>query len=260
MNRLGEYINYLITARGRHGIHSPFVYDFVDKCLTTKLDKNFHMQRTIQVAKWKKDLRVIHKKDFGAGSRRMQTERTIRDLYRMSSSKGRYLELLYQLAAFYRPSAILELGTNIGVGAFAFRHGNPAAAVDTMEGCLATQAVAMELFPDDPKVRFLSGLFQTVIPTLDRTYDLIYIDGHHDGPALLRYLSMLEPFSHDETIFVLDDIRWSSDMLAAWKKIVASEQFHVTLDLYKVGIVVPRKHQQKEHFTIRLPRSWKGLI
>ena len=32
MNRIIEIIKYTWKAKGRHGIHSPFVYDLIDKC------------------------------------------------------------------------------------------------------------------------------------------------------------------------------------------------------------------------------------
>ena len=32
-NQFIEYIKYRLKARNRHGIHSPFVYELIDKCL-----------------------------------------------------------------------------------------------------------------------------------------------------------------------------------------------------------------------------------
>lgn len=260
MNRIGTYINYLIKAKGRHGIHSPFVYDFVDKCLTTKMDKNFELELKNHISAWKNDARTIHKHDLGAGSRKMKTERKVSDLFRYSSTKGRYLTLLYQLSAFYRPTSILELGTNLGLGTLALKAGHVETIIDTLEGCPETQQLAKEKFQQEKDIHFLLGDFETIIPTLNRKYDLIFVDGHHDGKALIHYMSILQKYAHDETIFLLDDIRWNDDMFQAWKKLAQSEQFHVSLDLYKMGILVPRKHQQKEHFQIKLSQSWKGLI
>ncbi len=40
MNRFFEIIKYSWKAKGRHGIHSPFVYDLVDKCFQLAISKN----------------------------------------------------------------------------------------------------------------------------------------------------------------------------------------------------------------------------
>lgn len=40
MNRFFEIIKYSWKAKGRHGIHSPFVYDLVDNCFQLALSKN----------------------------------------------------------------------------------------------------------------------------------------------------------------------------------------------------------------------------
>lgn len=39
MNRFFEIIKYTWKAKGRHGIHSPFVYDLVDTCFTQVVSK-----------------------------------------------------------------------------------------------------------------------------------------------------------------------------------------------------------------------------
>jgi hypothetical protein len=73
-------------------------------------------------------------------------------------------------------------------------------------------------------------------------------------------LNLLSKNSHDETIFILDDIRWSASMLAAWKDIINDENYHLSLDLFKFGIVIKRHHQQKQHFTVRLSKVIKSLV
>lgn len=86
------------------------------------------------------------------------------------------------------------------------------------------------------------------------SYDLVFIDGHHDGKATLEYLERLQPHTHNETLFVLDDIRWSDDMWQAWQTIVEDDRFHVTIDIGRMGLAWKRSQQTKEHFTLR-PRT-----
>jgi hypothetical protein len=56
---------------------------------------------------------------------------------------------------------------------------------------------------------------------------------------------------HDSTIILIDDIRWSKDMFDAWNKIIKMEQYHLSLDLFKFGIILKKHSKEKEHFIIR---------
>jgi hypothetical protein len=37
MNLIREYIKYKLSNKGKHDIHSPFVYNFVTKCLKEEI-------------------------------------------------------------------------------------------------------------------------------------------------------------------------------------------------------------------------------
>lgn len=157
--------------------------------------------------------------------------------------------------AHYRLSSALELGTSLGVGTTCMATGNPEAIVTTIEGCPNTHAEANAAFEAMglTSIESIQSTFNEAIPTLgDRTFDLVFIDGHHDGDALLSYLKQLRPHAHDDTFFILDDIRWSTSMKHAWEQIVADPEFHVSIDLFRMGIVLLRPQQEKEHFVIRL--------
>ena len=57
---------------------------------------------------------------------------------------------------------------------------------------------------------------------------------------------------HNDTMIILDDIRWSSSMINAWKEITSSIDYHVSIDLFRMGIILPRKQQIKQHFVLKL--------
>jgi predicted O-methyltransferase YrrM len=255
VNIVFEYIKYRWNAKGRHGTHSPFIYDLVDKCFKVEIDADFKELRRDVFQKLSNDNSSFKVKDYGAGSRKFSDERTVKGLFKTSSSRGKYGDLLYRLCAYYKPVSILEFGTSIGIGSIHMHSGNREAEITTVEGCPETYQKALKTF-ELARAQNISAINSTFDEFLKnyqgKPFDLIFIDGHHDGQALLSYLNALKPFSHNDTILILDDIRWSESMFKAWKQIVASLDLHVTIDLFRMGMVVPRKQQVKEHFVLKV--------
>jgi predicted O-methyltransferase YrrM len=249
-----EYIKYLWKAKGRHGVHSPFVYNFLDTCL--KIPKQPNLIAALETLKHQliHEDRTIHVTDLGAGSKKLSTKRSVKKMYQTSSSKGKYGDLLFKIAAHYSPKNMLELGTSIGVGTLNLHYGNPSANLITVEGCPQTHQIALQHFAAIPtkNIQAIHAHFQDFLGNYSgNTFDLVFIDGHHDGEALLRYLDLLDPFTHNETLFLLDDIRWSNSMLKAWNTIQKDPSYAVSIDLFRMGIILKRKQQRKEHFTLR---------
>lgn len=254
MNILYEYFNYIIKAKGRHGTHSPFVYSFVNECLKTNMDNNFLLERKKLFNILKNDQRIIEISDFGAGSKRLSNKRKINKIFQYNSSKGKFGILLYKIVKHYQPSAILEMGTSLGVGTFQMAFANKNASIISIEACDSIHSIAKETLSNSTLKNFelIKSTFDNYFNNLkDQKFDLVYVDGHHNGTALLTYLKTLKKFTHNDTIFIIDDIRWSDDMFNAWKDIIKSNEYNLTMDLFRMGIVIPRKQQMKEHFIIR---------
>jgi predicted O-methyltransferase YrrM len=255
VNIVTEYIKYRWNAKKRHGIHSPYIYEFSDACLTLELPKEIIQQRNNLMNKIRRSSKVIHVTDLGAGSIKMDKIRSVKKILRYSSSKGKWGELLFKISAYYQPKQILEMGTSLGIGTLHLHKGATSAQLTTIEGCPETSS-AMRYFTGhylSEHVELIQSSFDTYIENLtNQTFDLIFIDGHHDGDALQRYIEQLLPFSHDNTFFLLDDIRWSDSMLNAWNRLKEDPNFHVTIDLFRMGIIVKRSSQEKEHFILKL--------
>lgn len=263
MHLIGEYIKYKLNSKGKHDIHSPFVFDFVTKCLKLELANSKKNKLKELKKSLSKDKRILEIKDFGAGSKKLGSKRSVRQIYKNATSKGIYAELLFQLVKHYDLKNVLELGTSLGVGSAYLAFGSENVNVISIDACSETQKIAHENFSKLGlnNINLINDNFSNFISNLNNEkFDLVFIDGHHDGFALKNYIALLEKHTNDETIFVLDDIRWNKDMLNAWNEVCDSEKFHLTLDLFRMGIVLKRTHQAKEHFVIKLKGVIKGMI
>ena len=253
MNIVFEYIKYKWNAKGRHGIHSPFVYDLVDKVFKISFS-SANLKILKQTFKsLEKNKKTITIKDFGAGSHKLGNKRSIQEIFRVSSSKGHYGKILFQLSNYFQPKQILEFGTSLGIGTLHFHLGNPDSLITTIEACPETLNFTKDFLQDKvSNVNFIESTFSDFLnQNSTEKYDLIFVDGHHDGKATIDYMQKLEKYSHNDTIFILDDIRWSDDMFEAWNILRNSEKYNVSIDLFRMGILIPRKQQVKEHFVLR---------
>jgi predicted O-methyltransferase YrrM len=199
---------------------------------------------------------LINISDLGAGSRvSTKGEKTVRDIARHSSSTAFRSRLLFRMAGYLNAMNILELGTNLGLGTQALALSSSEAEITTIEGCPELHAFAKEQLQAQGlrNVRFLQGTFADILPGLtEKQWDLVFIDGHHDKDATLKYANMLLDRVHEQSLVILDDINWSPGMQSAWQALKEHPKVTVTVDTFFWGLLFFRKGQAPEHFKIRL--------
>jgi predicted O-methyltransferase YrrM len=137
-------------------------------------------------------------------------------------------EVLYYLTKALRPQKVLEMGTCVGISGSYIT-----AALQfcewgrlwTIEGSPAVAALAQETFQLlglSDRVTCLVGPFYEVLELCLKEqgpFDLIFVDGHHDGKATVDYFRRLLPHLCPHAILVFDDIDWSKGMVQAWQEI-----------------------------------------
>lgn len=256
MHQIISYIKFLLKSTNQHGVHSPFVYDFVTKCLYDK--SNYDDYQLIE--NYRKQLlqskAILQISDFGAGSKTMNSNlRKVSKMVKTSSSSLKDTKLLFRISKYLGLNSTLELGTSLGVGTQALALGNPNNKVLTVEGCPETLEFAKSNF-QDLKLENITAIntdFKNAIDNLTRdTFDCIFFDGHHNKTATLEYFNLLKTKAHNDSIFIFDDIYWSKEMTEAWNRICADHAVTVSIDVFNFGFIFFRTEQPKQHFRIRL--------
>ena len=135
--------------------------------------------------------------------------------------------------------------------------GHPKAKITTLEGCPETACIAKENFQkfNLKNIHLEITEFSTYLKNLQPTNynpQLIYFDGNHSKEATLQYFELLLPTISNETVWIFDDIHWSTDMNEAWETIQKHPKVKVTIDTFQWGLVFFRSEQEKEHFVIRI--------
>ncbi len=202
----------------------------------------------------KNNTTTLHIQDYGAGSRVFKSnKRKVSDILKHNSSDEKSAELLYRLCRYFEVKNVLELGTSLGVATQAMALSG--AYVTTIEGSPEVQEFAKDLFKNHSinNIESVCSTFKDYLAQeKEMTYDLIYIDGHHDGEATMTYFESCISKSHKDTVFVLDDIYWSPGMTAAWNKLCEHPQVTASVNLYDLGLLFLRKEQLQERFYIKL--------
>ncbi|MCB0791491.1 MAG: class I SAM-dependent methyltransferase [Flavobacteriales bacterium] len=258
LRQIGSYLNFMVKARTRHGVHSPFIYDLVSQVLPAQ-EERAELQAVEQLrADLLRSDQTIRVNDMGAGSHVLDLPvRRVAEMARVSLKPAGQARMLFNLARYFRPEQVLELGTSFGISTLYLALGADEGTVHTIEGCPQTFRIAQHHF-DRARISNIDGIlgsFRTQLPPLlkrlDRL-DMAFLDGHHVKQPTLDYFEQCLTKAHNGSIFILDDIHWSRGMEEAWEEVRRHPRVTVTIDLYSMGLVFFRKEQAPEHFVIRV--------
>jgi predicted O-methyltransferase YrrM len=255
-----KYIRHQILASNGngHGIHSPFVFEFVKKVLKDK--KKYPAYIVIEKLRKRllSDNTAVPIEDYGARSSRQPIAScSVAGITANAAKSPRYAQLLYRIVKYYGPHYVLELGTSLGISTAYLAAGDERSAVITGEGNHMVAALAKNNFKGLglKNIRIVTGNFDNTLPGMIAVLpqvDLAFIDGNHREDPTLNYFKHLLDSISPSSILIFDDIYWSGEMESAWKRIQEHPSVMLTIDLFRIGIVFFRpEFKVKQHFRIR---------
>ncbi|KUJ61650.1 methyltransferase [Flavobacteriaceae bacterium CRH] len=255
--QIKSYLKFLWNSKNEHAVHSPFVFNLLTKSF---YDKSQKAEYSI-LKNYRKSLlenkNFIEVTDFGAGSKVFKSnKRQISKIAQTAGISPKRAELLFRVTNYFKPSTILEIGTSLGLATSALALGNTKAKVITLEGCPQTAKQAqlqLQKFNYNEVENVISEFESFLISEnlKSKIYNLIYFDGNHSKKATLAYFDLLLPTIDNDSVWIFDDIHWSSEMEEAWEVIKNHPKVTVTIDTFQWGFVFFRREQEKEHFVIR---------
>lgn len=252
-----DYLSHCIRSKTRHGTHSPFVYDLVDRVIYDFDQRSYYDLIERLRGELADDRRTLNITDLGAGSMlNKNRKKKISTLATNALKPPRIAKLIARLAEEFQPKNIIELGTCLGITTLYLSKASPSSSIITIEGCPETARVAQENFEKlgADNIDIKVGDFDTLFPQLvaeASAIDFLFIDGNHRKSATLDYFYQSLPKVHDESLLIFDDIYWSEGMKEAWEEIKSHPSVTVTVDLFYIGLVFFKKDQAKENFKIR---------
>jgi len=254
--RIKTFFQFLWNSKNQHAVHSPFVYGFITKCLYAKMSKDHLRKLKLSRDPVLKSNDIIEMTDKGEGSQHFQTsKRQVKAIAKNAGMRWHQSQLMNKIIAYFNIKNTLELGTSVGLGSLSMAVNQPQNQVDTIEACPNTSAFAKQCFNNLElnQIKIYNTNFQSFINQLpeEKTYNLIYLDGHHQKDATLNYFYKLKKHLHKDSLVIFDDIYWSKGMQEAWQSICKDEDVKVSIDLYFWGIAFFKPELSKQSFKIR---------
>ncbi len=257
LKHLIKYTKYRFKSGNEHSIHSPFVFELYNNVICDETP--FYVFEDIESIRAKLLLTdmEISIDDHGAGSKvNSSKKRKIKDIAKNTLKSPKYGQLLFRLVNRFKPNSILELGTSLGISSLYLAAPSKKNRLITIEGCPNTAKVAQINFDKIAfkNIELVNDTFDSYLPNfLSKTaqLDFVFFDGNHQEEATLHYFNLCVEKTHQQTVFVLDDIHWSLGMTAAWEQIKKHPKVTTTIDLFFLGIVFFNTDLSKEDFVLR---------
>ena len=248
---------WLMKSRSWRATHPPHLFRIFESIQSLNVHKDIEFIRK----QFEEDRTLLTTVDAGAGSR-VNGVRTVKFMAQHAVKPPKAAARMAGLAHALQAQYILELGTCLGTTtAYMARTG---AHVTTIEAdpVLAQRAQgAWKALGLNAHIQGHVGKFDELLPVLTAQwraanhpgFDLILIDGNHQGKALQHYVQLLRPCLSNRdlpTAIVCDDIRWSEDMLCAWEDL--SKDWRVVVDLGDAGWLFEGPRLTPFHRAVRL--------
>jgi predicted O-methyltransferase YrrM len=154
---------------------------------------------------------------------------------------------LFHLVRILQPEVIIEMGSCVGISGSYLSSAlrlNGKGHLWTLEGSPEMAKLAKATFSKlglDDHVTLTIGAFRDTLASIvdQKKVGLTFIDGHHEGPATLRYFEVIKPHLLKGSVVVFDDIDWPS-MVPAWQALQTDPFFSTTAQTKSKGIAVVR--------------------
>lgn len=249
---------FYVKSTNQHGIHSPFLFSLYCNVLIEKYP--FYIFEKIESRR--KSLLVnkteIKVENFGADSYLGTSEvKKIKDIARFSLADVATSQMFFRLVHTLKCNQILELGTSFGISTAYLASANPKSKVYTFEGSVEILQQADKNWKDLGLKNIVSiqgNLKKTLSEFLTKEQpklDLVYVDANHTYEGARTIIAQIKPYLHNETVVILDDINWSTDMRKIWEELKSDSFFSLTFENHRLGFLFLRREQPKEHFYLR---------
>lgn len=173
-------------------------------------------------------------------------KKSAQELIDKDSTPPQWGRFLFNIVKEFKFYSCLELGTCLGFSAAYIAAGiSPKGRLTSIEGLPDRAQIAKKSLQklNLKNVEIISLQFSQALPAVlaKNKFDFVFIDGHHRKEATLRYFDMIYPQLENNSVVIIDDIHWPTEMQPAWDIIKKDLRIKHTYTIKKWGICLIQK-------------------
>ncbi len=219
LKKLVKYVTYWLTAANSkgHGIHSPFVFQFVTDILND--DRFFYAFETIEQAN------------------------------KQQQRFKKYNRLLFKIVDYYQPKTVLYIDESITNTLFYLAQANSNTPVFSFVNNNSQQKKDVQI---NPAIAINNVFFYediSAIPTNE--YQLVFINTCNEGD-LQNYFQLVLPKLTAQSIVIINNIHAGEQLESVWHHLQQHNSVTLSIDLFQLGLIFFRPENKiPQHFTIK---------
>lgn len=239
---IADYLTYYLAGTTRHGLHSPFVYDFADFVLYQPSDMNFEM---------------IENQRMNMIKSRSESNQSSLSKYAADSTlDAKYGRLFQRIVHHYQPLSILEIGNNTGIESnyllsnSIIKHQtlNVYQSFEVDDYFQKVRKETVESFANYYNSELLahSNAFDK-----SQLVDLCVFYGQADADDFWKFYDKYKFNLGTQSMLIVTNIRQTNDHYINWNQMSNLPEVTASIELFKMGILFFRTEQRKQKFILR---------
>lgn len=219
LSRTGTRILYKVRHHKGHGIHSPFVFNFITKVIEEK--SAYYAYNDIR--------------EF------------LISLPEMTFNETKFERLLFKCLNYFNAKTILELGAGTGINTLYLT------VVSNHSKCISVETnkdkneAAKNLYK---KWGYNIQLEKNLFPTLDKPVDCILLNLRHYEANPAELTNYLLTSVHENSFIIIDGIRTNRKHQMLWKRLIGRDEVFVSMDLFHIGVLFFNPKYYKRNFKL----------
>lgn len=219
LSKAGARLLYKVRHHRGHGIHSPFVFNFITKVIEEKTQYHAY-----------EDVRNYVNRFPDFSFRENKTHR-----------------LLLKIVNYFKVKTILELGSGSGINTLYMT-----VTASDIE-CLSVELSPVKY---EKAQQLYNEWYRNVLqskeqfPIINEKKDCIFVDLRNYKVPHNELVIYLLSLVHKDSIIIIDGIRTNRKLQTLWKMLVQQDEVIVSLDLFHLGILFFDKKYYKRNYKL----------